>query len=390
MRTPGGPGPYARRVSTRPIRTALASGVRRSDVVLAASLLALSLVVCGSAAGEPPRSACWSPSSPSCRWPGGAPGPAARRRHRRLVVRPTRSCSCAFVVARSCCSSPSARWTDELASGPVSREGGGGRVEFFFSRARGAGDQACSAPGWRCRRPYAVGRVMRAPGARGGAAAGVRARGHPAPCRWEEERSRIVSELHDVARPRRRPLISIQSEAADTGPGAGTRAGSRPGRRPTRDRAARQPRAARHPRACSAHGELPVTTDDPGAHRANRARAARLGIPDLTSPSPATPWPDAPQPLAGGWPSSPGEPHGTARASTRPVSTIGRGGRLGRRRRRCAGGRTRPRVHGPARPGPGWGCRHGGADRAARRDARHGPRRRCSSWPRLPLREVTA
>lgn len=107
----------------------------------------------------------------------------------------------------------------------------------------------------------------------------------------EEERARIVSELHDVLG-HEVTLIAIQSEAASqalrlapeqaAGPVAAVRE--------TAQRASRELRAIL---GMLGQGELPVTTDQRGlAELADRA--ARLGIPTSLTLT-GTPWPDAPQ-----------------------------------------------------------------------------------------------
>ena len=107
----------------------------------------------------------------------------------------------------------------------------------------------------------------------------------------EEERSRIVSELHDVLG-HEVTLIAIQSEAASqalqlapeqaAGPVAAVRE--------TAQRASRELRAIL---GLLGHGELPVATDERGLSELTD-RAARLGIPTTLTVT-GTPWTDAPQ-----------------------------------------------------------------------------------------------
>ena len=129
----------------------------------------------------------------------------------------------------------------------------------------------------------------------------------------EEERSRIVSELHDVLG-HEVTLISIQSEAATqalelapeqaAGPVAAVRE--------TAQRASRELRAIL---GLLGHGELPVATDARGLTELTD-RAARLGHPDLAHPH-RHPLAGRTAALAGGQPDRPGEPHERRQARAR-------------------------------------------------------------------------
>jgi signal transduction histidine kinase len=107
----------------------------------------------------------------------------------------------------------------------------------------------------------------------------------------EEERSRIVSELHDVLG-HEVTLIAIQSEAAaqalELAPEQA--AGPIAAVRETAQRASRELRAIL---GLLGHGELPVATDERGLTELTD-RAARLGIPTSLTLT-GTPWADAPQ-----------------------------------------------------------------------------------------------
>lgn len=107
----------------------------------------------------------------------------------------------------------------------------------------------------------------------------------------EEERDRIVSELHDVLG-HEITLISIQSEAAvqalELAPDKA--AGPVSAVRETAHRAARELRAIL---GLLGHGELPVSADERGLAELTD-RAARLGIPTSLTVT-GTPWDDAPQ-----------------------------------------------------------------------------------------------
>ncbi|HET9996029.1 MAG TPA: histidine kinase, partial [Nocardioides sp.] len=107
----------------------------------------------------------------------------------------------------------------------------------------------------------------------------------------EEERSRIVSELHDVLG-HEVTLIAIQSEAASQALALAPAQAARPvaAVRETAQRASRELRAIL---GLLGQGELPVATDERGLSELTD-RAARLGIPSSVTLT-GTPWPDAPQ-----------------------------------------------------------------------------------------------
>ena len=139
--------------------------------------------------------------------------------------------------------------------------------------------------------PAVVGRRHARAGAGGGAAAGVRARGHPAP----RGRGGALPDRERAARrarPRGHPDL-------DPVRGRERRPSSwHPSRRPDRWPPYGRPRSA--PAASCApilgllgHGELPVATDARGLAELTD-RATRLGIPTSLTVT-GTPWPDAPQ-----------------------------------------------------------------------------------------------
>ena len=272
----------------------LAPGVRRTPVGRRAHRRAAGAEPRPGAVGPAAREPAGEPARDRRR--RGAAGLAARpprargdRRHRRLAgphrrvpVRRLRGRDPAVLRARPV--------DGRRAAGrPRVRVGGGGRHPRHVARPRGAGGRPAQhlAGGAGARR----GRPRHArPGAGGGAAAGVRARGHPAP----RGRGGALPDRERAARrarPRGDPDLD-PVRGRDAGPRAGTRAGGRTGGRRTGDRAARQPRAARHPRPARPRRA-------PGRDRRRGLaeltdRATRLGIPTSLTVT-GTPWPDAPQ-----------------------------------------------------------------------------------------------
>ena len=107
----------------------------------------------------------------------------------------------------------------------------------------------------------------------------------------EDERTRIVSELHDVLG-HEVTLIALQSEAAAQALELAPERAAVPvaAVRETAQRASRELRAIL---GLLGHGELPVATDERGLKELTD-RAARLGIPTALVQN-GTPWPDAPQ-----------------------------------------------------------------------------------------------
>ena len=149
----------------------------------------------------------------------------------------------------------------------------------------------------------------------------------------EEERSRIVSELHDVARPRGDPDRD-PVRGRDAGARAGTRAGGRADRPPSGRPPSAPAASCARSSACSATASSPVAPDDPRAHRADRSRGP-AGHPDLAHRHRHAVAGRAAA-LAGGQPDRPGVPHQRRQARARASrSTVVR--RLGRGRRPCPG-----------------------------------------------------
>jgi signal transduction histidine kinase len=292
MRTPDGSGPYARRVSTRPIRTALVSGVRRSDVVLAASLLALSLVQVlwvqplGSLAVSLLVTVV---AVVPLAWRRARPAVAAVVGTAAWLVPTDAFLFVGFVVAILLFFALG-RWTGDWRL--VALVSVWGLAVGTLGTLRGPEEPVSGLLStWLAvLAPVAVGRVMRAQEHE--AAQRLESEREATRLRAvEEERSRIVSELHDVLG-HEVTLISIQSEAATqalelapeqaAGPVAAVRE--------TAQRASRELRAIL---GLLGHGELPVATDPRGLTELTD-RAARLGIPTSLTLT-GVPWPDAPQ-----------------------------------------------------------------------------------------------
>lgn len=138
--------------------------------------------------------------------------------------------------------------------------------------------------------PYVVGRVMRAQERESEERLDVEREATRLRA-VEEERARIVSELHDVLG-HEVTLIALQSEAACQALELAPERAAAPvaAVRETAQRASRELRAIL---GMLGHGALPVATDERGLAELTD-RASRLGIPtDLIQTG--TPWPDAPQ-----------------------------------------------------------------------------------------------
>ena len=269
------------------------SGVRRSDVVLTAVLLALSLVqvLWVQPLGSLPVSLLVTVVAVvPLAWRRARPALAAVVGTAAWLVPTEAFLFVGFVVAILLFFAR--RPVDGRAGRPVSwcARGGWRSARWARCAARRSRWPACSAPGWRCWRRTSVGRVMRAQEQE--AAQRLESEREATRLRAvEEERSRIVSELHDVLG-HEVTLIAIQSEAATqalelapeqaAGPVAAVRE--------TAQRASRELRAIL---GLLGHGELPVATDARGLAELTD-RATRLGIPTSLTLT-GTPWPDAPQ-----------------------------------------------------------------------------------------------
>ena len=280
--------PYARRVSS----SALTVGVRRSDVVLTAVLLALSLVqvVWIQPLGSLPVSLLVT---------FGAVLPVAWRRARPVLAAwvgtavwlvPTEAfLFLGFVVAILLFFSVG-RWAAGWPVGVLTCAWG--LTVGTVGTLRGPEEPL---PGllstWLAvLAPYVVGRVMRVQEAE----AEQRLQAEREATRLqavEEERSRIVSELHDVLG-HEVTLIAIQSEAALQALELAPDQAAQPvaAVRETAHRASRELRAIL---GLLGHGELPVSADERGLAELTD-RAARLGIPTSLTVT-GTPWLDAPQ-----------------------------------------------------------------------------------------------
>jgi signal transduction histidine kinase len=288
MTTPSAAEPYARRVS----RSAITAGVRQSDVVLTAVLLAVSLV-----------QVLWiqplGSLAVSLLVTFGAVLPVAWRRTRPVLAAvvgtaawlvPTEAfLVLGFVVAILLFFSVG-RWATSWPVGVLACAWG--IAVGTFGTLRGPEEPL---PGllstWLAiSASYVVGRVMRVQEAE--AEQRLEAEREATRLRAvEEERDRIVSELHDVLG-HEITLISIQSEAALQALELAPEKAAEPvsAVRETAHRAGRELRAIL---GLLGHGELPVSADQRGLAELTD-RAARLGIPTSLTVT-GTPWDDAPQ-----------------------------------------------------------------------------------------------
>ena len=292
MRTPAGRGPYARRVSTRPIRTALMAGVRRSDLVLMTVLLALSLVqvLWLQPLGSLPVSLLVTVVAVApVAWRRARPALAAVVGTAAWLVPTEAFLFVGFVVAILLFFALG-RWAADWRL--VALVCAWGVAVGTVGTLRGPEEPVAGLLStWLAvLAPAVVGRVMRAQEQE--AAQRLESEREATRLRAvEEERSRIISELHDVLG-HEVTLIAIQSEAAtqalELAPDQA--AGPVAAVRETAQRASRELRAIL---GLLGHGELPVATDARGLAELTD-RATRLGIPtSLTLVG--TPWPDAPQ-----------------------------------------------------------------------------------------------
>lgn len=292
MRTPIGTEPYARRVSTRSIRRGPVAGVRRSDVVLTAALLALSLaqVLWVQPLGSLPVSLLVTfVAVPPLAWRRARPVLAAVVGTAAWLVPTDAFLFVGFVVAILLFFSLG-RWATSWPVGVLVCAWGVGVGTVGTLQGPEEPVAGLFSTWLAVLAPYVVGRVMRTQEQE----AEARLESERAATRLravEEERTRIVGELHDVLG-HEVTLIAIQSEAATqalelapeqaAGPVAAVRE--------TAQRASRELRAIL---GLLGQGELPVATDERGLSELTD-RAARLGIPTSLTLT-GTPWPDAPQ-----------------------------------------------------------------------------------------------
>ena len=282
-------GPYARRVSRR---SAITDGVRQSDVVLTAVLLVLSLVqiLWVQPLGSLPVSLLVT---------GVAVLPLAWRRARPVLAAGVGTAAwlvptdaflfVGFVVAILLFFSVG-RWAATWPAGALVC--GWGLAVGTVGTLRGPEEPVAGLLStWLAvLAPYVVGRVMRAQERESEERLDIE-RETTRRRAVEEERARIVSELHDVLG-HEVTLIALQSEAAWQALELAPERAAVPvaAVRETAQRASRELRAIL---GLLGHGELPVATDERGLTELTD-RAARLGIPtELTQTG--TPWPDAPQ-----------------------------------------------------------------------------------------------